>query len=101
MGRRWRSRTCAFGGTTTPIVSQKRAAMGQWSAMWLAVSSAASQRGQPAPAASTMVFWSSMSRVWIRDKVSSHPKNMTLDGAWLFQMKSALVEATPPKLHSL
>jgi hypothetical protein len=48
-----------------------------------------------------MVFWSSMSRVWIRDKVSSHPKNMTLDGAWLFQMKSALVEATPPKLHSL
>jgi hypothetical protein len=83
------------------IVAQNRAATVQWSAMWLAVSRVASQRGQPAPAASTMVFWSSMLRVWIHNRVRSHPKNMTLDGARLLQMKSVLAETIPPKLQSL
>jgi hypothetical protein len=101
MGRRWRSLTWKSRCTSTPIVDQKRAATGQWSVMWLAVSRVASHRGQPAPAASTMVFRRSVSRVWTRDKVSSHPKNLTRDGAWHLQINPALAELTPPKLHSL
>lgn len=99
--RRWRLRTWAWGGMVTPTVAQKRAATGQCSAMWLAVSSGSSQSGQPVPATSTMVLRRRTPRVWTRDKVSSHPKNFTRDGAWLSQMILALVEATTPKLHNL
>jgi hypothetical protein len=59
------------------------------------------ESGHPASATSTMVSRRRTSRVCMRDMESSHPKNLTRDGAWLSQMKHALAEVTPPKLRSL